>query len=49
MDYEPHHPSTSAQSHDEDLDAPLMSDMKDCDDDNDNYTINEAEVFGIDN
>ena len=48
VNYEPHHPSSSAQFHDEDLDAPLMTDMEDYDEDDNNYAIDEAEVFNVD-
>ena len=47
MDCEPHHSSSSTQPHDEDLDAPLMTDVEDVDDNDDNYTFDEAEVFDV--
>ena len=52
MDWESRPPSPSPQSYDEDLDAPLMGDVENCDEDEgedeDDYTIDEVEGFDID-
>ena len=42
------HPSSSTQPPDEDLDAPLMSEVE-ADDEGDDYAIDEVEEFDIDN